>query len=137
MMKDLKVTLQFRDKFHKESFLNCFTKERLKKSRNLNRGKDFVLHYGITDVSELDGTVHYSKQGKVNYQSDAERDRLFNDFVEESAERIKKEFLEESRKRYEFAFSSDFLVEAIRKEMGNVFDQSLLELRMKKLQEQD
>ena len=137
MMKDLKVTLQFRDKFHKESFLNCFTKERLKKSRNLNRGKDFVLHYGITDVSELDGSVHYSNHREINLVTDDERNRLFNELMEVSAEKIKREFLEESRKRYEFAFSSDFLVEAIRKEMGNVFDQSLLELIMKKLQEQD
>ena len=132
MMKDLKVTLHFSEKFHKECFLKCLTEERLKESKKSNLGKDFVMHYGISEVTELDGTVHYSKQGKVNYQSDDERDRLFNDFVEESAERIKKEFLEESRKRYEIAFHRDFLKEAIKREIGCTFDSNLLDLRIQK-----
>ena len=132
MMKDLKVTIRFSEKFHKECFLNCFTEERLKESKKSNRGKDFVMHYGISEVTELDGTVHYSKQGKVNYQSDDERDRLFNDLVEESAERIKKKFLEESRKRYEIAFHRDFLKDAIKREIGCAFDSNLLDLRIKK-----
>ena len=131
-MRDLKVKLHFSEKFHKKCFLDCFTEERLKKSKKSNRGKDLVMHYGIRKVSELDGSVHYSKQGKVNYQSDDEKDRLFNDLVEESAERIKKEFLEESRKRYEITFHRDFLKEAIKREIECTFDSTLLDLRINK-----
>ena len=136
MMKDLKVTLHFREKFHKECFLNCFTEEQLRESKKSNRGKDFVLHYGISEVSELDGTVHYSKQGKVNYQSDEERDKLFKKFVDYSAVRIQKEFLQKLTMRFDDILRQNVLRDLIETEMAKAFDNALLDLR-NKLQEEN
>lgn len=135
-MKDLKVTLHFREKFHKECFLNCFTEEQLRESKKSNRGKDFVLHYGISEVSELDGTVHYSKQGKVNYQSDEERDKLFKKFVDYSAVRIQKEFLQKLTMRFDDILRQNVLRDLIETEMAKAFDNALLDLR-NKLQEEN
>ena len=136
MMKDLKVTLHFREKFHKECFLNCFTEEQLRESKKSNRGKDFVLHYGISEVSELDGTVHYSKQGKVNYQSDEERDKLFKKFVDYSAVRIQKEFLQKLTMRFDDILRQNVLRDLIETEMAKAFDNALFDLR-NKLQEEN
>ena len=136
MMKDLKVTLHFREKFHKECFLNCFTEEQLRESKKSNRGKDFVLHYGISEVSELDGTVHYSKQGKVNYQSDEERDKLFKKFVDYYAVRIQKEFLQKLTMRFDDILRQNVLRDLIETEMAKAFDNALLDLR-NKLQEEN
>lgn len=135
-MKDLKVTLHFREKFHKECFLNCFTEEQLRESKKSNRGKDFVLHYGISEVSELDGTVHYSKQGKVNYQSDEERDKLFKKFVDYSAVRIQKEFLQKLTMRFDDILRQNVLRDLIETEMAKAFDNALFDLR-NKLQEEN
>ena len=135
-MKDLKVTLHFREKFHKECFLNCFTEEQLRESKKSNRGKDFVLHYGISEVSELDGTVHYSKQGKVNYPIDEERDKLFKKFVDYSAVRIQKEFLQKLTMRFDDILRQNVLRDLIETEMAKAFDNALFDLR-NKLQEEN
>ena len=135
MMKDLKVTLHFSEKFHKECFLNCFTEERLKEPKKSNRGKDFVLHYGITNVSELDGSVHYSRQGKVNYRSDEERDKLFNHFIDYSASRLQNELLEQLTIRFNDMLNQNVLRDLIVRETTNAFDVALFELRNKQQEE--
>ena len=140
MMKNLNVTLQFNEVIHKEFFLKCLTKERLNSRTEKNRVKDLIDHYRIVEVSELDGSVHYSNQRETCLVPDEERDKILKKIVEDSAERIKKEFLAQFEQIKEDIFTKyllNFLKDAITRQIECAYDSSLLELRIKQLQEEN
>ena len=138
MMKDLKVTLHFSEKFHKEMFLNCLTEERLNVRNRKNQVKDLIDHYYIQEVTELDGSIHFSKTRTVNYQSDEERDKFLREIIKDSASRIIKEFLGQTISVFqEKIITEEFLEKAITRHISCAYDASLLELRIKKLKEQN
>jgi len=138
MKKNLNVTLQFNEGIHKEFFLNCLTKERLKSRTGKNRVKDLIDHYRIVEVSELDGSVHYSNHRDTCLIPDEERDNFLKRMIDESAERIQNKFFKEFLYKLEDDFASEnCLKDAIFHEIRHSFDSSLLELRIKQLQEKN
>ena len=139
-MRDLKVTLQFSEKFHKKCFLDCLTEKRLKYKNEKNRVKDLIDHYYIQEVTELDGNIHFSKTRKIKSMVDEERDKILKKIVEDSAERIKKEFLAQFEQLKEDIFTKyllNFLKDAITRQIECAYDSSLLELRINKLKEEN
>lgn len=134
MMKDLKVTLHFSEKIHKEFFLDCLTKERLNSRTRKNQVKDLINHYRIDEVSELDGSVHYSNHKEIELMTDEYRDKFFKKMIDDSAQRIQNQFIEQLKDEF---LSGNYLKDAITKQIRHAFDASLLELRIKQLQEEN
>ena len=140
MMKDLKVTLHFREKFQKECFLDLLTEEKFNTKIGNNRVKDLIMHYRIDEVSELDGSVHYSNNRERYVVTDEFRDSVLQRIIDQSAKRIQTEFFEDLVKKLE-ELKDEFLLEnclkdAIHDQIRPAFDSSLLELRIKQLQEE-